>query len=222
MQTKIIAMVPARLGSQRLAKKNLRKVGDVSLFAFALRRCKEAGCFDEIWGNSESPEIGDVAAEEGCRFHLRPEHLANSVATSEQFVADFLETHDCDAVVQVHSIAPLLGVEEIRGFVSRFRESDCDVLLSCIEDQIEVAYQGRPVNFTFAEKTNSQDLIPTQRITWSITGWRREAFLSAFREGRTATYAGKVGFQPVSAISGHVIKTENDLQVAAALLKLAQ
>ena len=91
-------------------------------------------------------------------------------------------------------------------------------MLSCIEDQIEVAFQGVPVNFTFAEKTNSQDLTPVQRITWSITGWTRETFLAANAAGQTATYAGSVGFFPVSAISGHVIKTQSDLDVAEALL----
>lgn len=217
---KYIAMIPARLGSQRLAKKNLREIGGVSLFALAIRKCKQAGCFDEICGNSESQEIGEIAAREGVSFYRRPEHLANNTATSEQFVADFLEHRDCEAVVQVHSIAPLLTVGEIRRFVDFFKSSDHDVLLSCILDRIEVAYQGTPVNFTFAEKTNSQDLQPTQRITWAITAWRRAVFLDAARSGRTATYSGRVGFFPLSPLSGHVIKTERDLRIAEALMNL--
>jgi CMP-N-acetylneuraminic acid synthetase len=222
MAEKILAMIPARLGSQRLAKKNLREIAGISLFARAIRRCRDAGCFDEIWGNSESDEIGEIARAEGAHFHKRPTHLANNVATSEQFIADFLEAHPCDAVVQVHSIAPLLTVAEIKGFVDRFRASDFDVLLSCILDQIEVAYRDQPVNFTFAEKTNSQDLEPVQRITWSITAWRRAPFLAAARAGKTATYSGKVGFYPVSASSGHVIKTEQDLKIAEAMLPLVE
>ena len=90
--------------------------------------------------------------------------------------------------------------------------------LSCIEDQIEVAIEGKPVNFTFNEKTNSQELTPTQRVTWSITGWRRETFLKAKDNQQTATYAGTIGFFAVSAFSGHVIKTEVDLNIAEALL----
>jgi hypothetical protein len=93
-------------------------------------------------------------------------------------------------------------------------------MLSCIHDQIEVAYKGQPVNFTFAEKTNSQDLTPVERITWSITGWTRKAFLEAADAGKTATYYGSVGFYPVSGISGHVIKTQRDLDIAEALLAI--
>ncbi len=215
----IVAMIPARLGSQRLPKKNLCPLGGVPLIAHAIRKCHEAACFDEIWVNSESLEIAAVADAEGALFHERPETLADNVATSEQFVLEFLEAHDCEAVVQVHSIAPLLSAMEVRGFVDHFGQNDFDVLLSCIEDQIEVAYRNQPVNFTFAEKTNSQDLDPVQRITWSITAWRRATYLEAAKAGDTATYSGKVGFYPVSSFSGHVIKTQADLDMAEALLK---
>jgi CMP-N-acetylneuraminic acid synthetase len=217
---KIIAMIPARLGSQRLAKKNLRELNGISLFARAIHKCREADCFDEIWANSESAEIGEIAQKEGANYHQRPEYLADNTATSEQFIAEFLEKHVCDAVVQVHSIAPLLAAAEVRGFVDHYRSTDHDVLLSCILDQIEVAYQRQPVNFSFAKKANSQNLEPVQRITWSITAWRRATFLGAVREGRTATYCGRVGFFTVSAISGHVVKTEQDLKIAEALLPL--
>ena len=219
---KTIAMIPARMGSQRLAKKNLRELQGVPLIVRAIRKCHEAGCFDEIWVNSENAEFGPIAEAEHARFHQRPEELGNNSATSEDFVTEFFQAHACERLVQVHSIAPLLTAAEVRDFVAAWKAGTHEVMLSCIEDQIEVAFQGLPVNFTFAEKTNSQDLAPVQRITWSITGWTRTTFLGAKAAGQTATYAGSVGFFPVSAISGHVIKTQTDLDVAEALLAAAQ
>ncbi|SEA65200.1 cytidylyltransferase domain-containing protein [Rubrimonas cliftonensis] len=216
----LIAMIPARLGSQRLVRKNLAPYKGAPLIAHAIRKCFAAGCFDAVWVNSESAEIGAVAQAEGAQFHRRPPALADSVATSEQFVAEFLEAHPCEAVAQVHSIAPLLTAQEVAACVAAWRAGGQDVMLSCIEDQIEVAFRGRPVNFTFAEKTNSQDLTPVQRITWAITIWRREPYLAALRRGETATYGGDVGFFPVSAASGHVIKTQADLDIAEALSRV--
>ncbi len=220
MTGKLIAMIPARLGSQRLKKKNLALLNGAPLIAHAIRKCFAADCFDEVWVNSESEEIAAVAKAEGANFHARPAELANNVATSEDFVGEFFRTHECEAMFQVHSIAPLLTANEVRGFVEAFKSGEHDVLLSCILDQIEVAFEGRPVNFTFAEKTNSQDLKPLQRITWSITAWRRSVFLNALDQGETATYNGRVGFYPVGPTSGHVIKTQQDLDIAAALLNL--
>lgn len=214
----ILALMPARMGSQRLAKKNLRELGGVSLIVRAIRKCLAAGVFNEVWVNSEHPDFGPIAMAEGAGFHQRPEELGNDQATSEQYVAEFLQSHECDWVVQVHSIAPLLAVDEVRGFVEFVRQTSADVVLSYEPIQIECAYEGRPVNFTFAEKTNSQELTPLQRISWSITAWRRDTFLAATARGECATYAGTVEFYPVSSLASHVIKTEEDLRIAEALL----
>ena len=215
-----IAMIPARMGSQRLAKKNLRELGGVQLIARAIRKCKAAGCFDAIWVNSEHADFGPIAKAEGVQFHQRPEALGNNQATSEQYIAEFLQEHECESLFQVHSIAPLLTVEDVQSFVRHMQSSDFDCLLSTEEIQIECAYQGKPVNFTFDEKTNSQELEPLQRVSWSITGWRREAYLAAVRDGQCATYAGSVGFFPISRLAAHVIKTESDLEFAEALLPI--
>ena len=215
-------MIPARMGSQRLKQKNLRELGGVPLIIRAIQNCKATGIFDAIVVNSEHPAFGKIAAAEGVEFHQRPEVLANSHATSEQFVAEFLQAHECDFVVQVHSIAPLLTVEEIRSFVEVLKRDEVDCLLSAERVEIECAYQGSPVNFTFSEKTNSQDLEPVDLISWSITGWRRSTFLDAISSGECATYSGRIGFFPVSPLAGHVIKTERDLQVAEALLPLVE
>jgi CMP-N-acetylneuraminic acid synthetase len=215
-----VAMIPARMGSQRLARKNLREVAGVPLVTRAIRKCQSAGVFDAIWVNSEHPDFGEIAAAEGVNFHQRPAALGNNAATSEQYIAEFLEAHECDLLFQVHSIAPLLTVTDVRTFVEAMTTSGCDCMLSYEPIQIECALDGKPVNFTLGEKTNSQDLRPVQRITWSITGWRRTTYLQAVRDGRCATYAGRVGYHEVSRFAAHVIKTEEDLQFAEAMLPL--
>ena len=215
-----LAMIPARMGSQRLKQKNLRELGGVPTIVRAIRKCKAAGCFDAVWVNSEHETFGEIAAAEGVNFHPRPKALANNTATSEQFVHEFLQAHECERVFQVHSIAPLLTANQVRDFVAAMDATGVDTLLSCTHEQIECALDGQPVNFSFTEKTNSQDLRPVQRISWSITGWRRQTYLEAFAAGKTATYAGTVGFHVLDRLAGHIIKTEEDLQIAEALLPL--
>lgn len=217
---KMFAMIPARMGSQRLTRKNMRKLAGVPLITHAIHKCLAASVFDEIWVNSEHPDFGTIARSEGVHFHQRPQELGSDQATSEQFVAEFLQSHPCEFVIQVHSIAPLLTVEEIRRFVLELGTNQWDCLLSTESIQIECVYQGQPVNFSFDEKTNSQDLTPVQRISWSISAWRREVFLNAVGNGQCATYAGRVGYFQVNHLAGHVIKTETDLRLAEALLPL--
>jgi CMP-N-acetylneuraminic acid synthetase len=217
-----IAMIPARMGSQRLKHKNLQPLAGVPLITRSIRKCKASGVFGEIWVNSEHPRFGEIAAEEGVSFHRRPDELGNNQATSEQFIREFLEKHSCDYIFQVHSIAPLLTAEQTRDFVRFTIDGGYDACLSVTLEQIECAMGGKPVNFTFDRKTNSQELEPIQRVTWSITGWKSATFLSAARAGRCATYAGKVGLFPVDRMAGHIIKTEEDLRMAEALLPLVE
>ncbi|MGF1448122.1 MAG: cytidylyltransferase domain-containing protein [Opitutales bacterium] len=217
-----LAMIPARMGSQRLARKNLRALDGVPLITRAIRKCQQAACFDSIWVNSEDRAFAAIAEAEGVHFHLRPDALGSHTATSEDYIAEFLQAHPCDWIVQVHSIAPLLTVAEVQGFVDTCRHTQADVLLSAEHIQIECALAGNPINFSFAEKTNSQALEPVQRISWSITAWRRECFLRAKENDQCATYAGQVALVEVSPLAGHVIKTERDLEIAERLLALVE
>jgi len=220
MSSKLIALIPARMGSQRLKRKNLREIDGVPLITHAIRKCVAARVFDSIFVNSENLHFQKIAESEGVRFHQRPAELGNSTATSEQYIAEFLEQHKCERLVQVHSIAPLLSVSDIRRFAEAFAKSDSDVLLCVTREQIECLYGGRPINFSLDEKTNSQDLTPVERVTWSITGWKRGKYLEAVTSGRCATYHGKVGTFNVDRAAGHIIQTEEDLQIAQALWSL--
>lgn len=216
----ILAMIPARMGSQRLTRKNLRELGGVPLITRAIRRCLRANIFDAVWVNSESDLFADIAKTEGVFFHKRPLELGSHTATSEEFVLEFLRGHECDYLVQVHSIAPLLTVAQIQSFTARLSSGEFDVLLSFVPEQIECALAGQPVNFSFGSKTNSQDLEPLQRISWSITAWRRTAYLEAAASGRCATYTGRKAFFALDFMAGHVIKTEEDFRIAEALLPI--
>lgn len=217
-----MAMIPARMGSQRLKQKNLCELGGVPLITRAIRKCIAADVFDQIWVNSEHKSFGEIASQEGVLFHRRPAELASDTATSEDFVYEFLKTHPCDHLFQVHSIAPLLTTEQVGEFVVAMENGEYDVLLSAVNEQIECALDGNPINFAFDRKTNSQELKPVQRITWSITGWRRSTYIAAYEAGKCATYAGCVGFYPIDRFAGHIIKTEEDLRTAEALLKVME
>lgn len=220
MKESIIALIPARMGSQRLKQKNLRELAGLPLIVHAIRKCKAAGMFDAIWVNSEHPRFGEIARTEGVHFHQRPAELGNNQATSEDYIREFLQAHPCEYLFQVHSIAPLLTSGQVAEFVSAMTTGDFDVMLSYVPEQIECALDGQPVNFSFTKKTNSQELRPIQRVTWSITGWRTATYLATARTDQCATYAGKVGFFAIDRLAGHIIKTEDDFKIVEVLWPL--
>lgn len=215
--TRVIAMIPARLGSQRLKQKNLLEINGVPMIVLAIRKVAVMRCFDEVWVNSDSEIFGDLAKTEGVLFHKRPVELGGNNATSEHFVYEFLKAHPCDYLVQIHSIAPLLSSAEIAAFTKRLVEGENETLLSGVTEQIQCMMDGSPLNFSFTLMDNTQTLEPIQRISWSITGWNAKTYLEAFEAGGCATFHGRVGFFPLSRPAGMVVKLDEDYRIVKAL-----
>ena len=215
--TKVIAMIPARYGSKRLKVKNLLEIQGEPMIVRAMKKAAALDCFDEVWVNSESDVFGDLAKANGVPFHKRPEELGHDTATSEVFVHEFLKAHPCDWLVQVHSIAPLLDPKEIVAFVDKLKSGEHDTLLSGVHEQIQCMMADKPLNFAFDNMDMTQALEPLQRISWSLTGWRADTYVSEHEAGRCATFHGKVGFFPLSKLSGWVVKVEDDYTALKAL-----
>ena len=49
-----------------------------------------------------------------------------------------------------------------------------------------------PVNYN--KETNSQEIGAVQKVTWSITGWKRYVYMRTYEQDKCGTYLGKVGF----------------------------
>ena len=215
--TRVIAMIPARLGSQRLKQKNLLEIGGVPMIVRAMRKAAALSCFDEVWVNSESDVFGDLAEAEGIPFHKRPAELGGNEATSEHFVHEFLTVHPCDYLVQVHSIAPLVSSPEIVAFTEALLGGAHDTLLSGVNEQIQCMMAGKPLNFSFELMDATQILEPLQRISWSLTGWNAKSYVETFEKGGCATFHGRVGFFPLSRPAGMVVKVDEDYRIVKAL-----
>ena len=66
---KIVAMIPARLGSKRIPKKNIRLLNNKPLVQYVIDAAKESECFDEIYLNSESDLLEEIAENTSIKFY---------------------------------------------------------------------------------------------------------------------------------------------------------
>lgn len=219
---KNVAMIPARYGSQRLPRKNLQPFAGTTLLEYAILRAQEVFNDQDIWVNGDHEEFESIAKKRGVNYYPRPAELGDDSATSEEFVRDFLENIDCNFVFQIHSITPLMTSEDLNSFLDFVIESEFDTVLSGVEEILECVYEESPVNFTFAEKTNSQQLKPVFRITWPVSAWKKETFLEAKTLGSTGTYSGRIGYFAVDFTSGIAVKTQKDLELVAKLYELRE
>lgn len=80
---KVLAIIPARKGSKRLPKKNIRMLADKPLLAWSIDILEGIDCIVDILVSTDSREIAQIALDAGALVPwLRPAELATDTATS--------------------------------------------------------------------------------------------------------------------------------------------
>jgi len=215
---KCVAMIPARMGSKRIPKKNIRLLRGKPLINYAIDLAIQSQRFDEIWVNSESDLLNELAIGSGVKFHKRPVELSSDDATNKDFTTEFLEKHECEFLIMVNPTSPLLRVETVRCFYDLVVDKDYDTVLSVLDEYAECFYDGRPLNFSCEKKINSQNLSPVQKVVWALTAWRRSTFMKAVRERHCGTFAGKIGLFPIPKDESCDLDTLEDWAIAEGML----
>jgi CMP-N-acetylneuraminic acid synthetase/quercetin dioxygenase-like cupin family protein len=215
--SKIVAMIPARMGSKRIPKKNIRLLNGKPLIQYAIDAVKEADCFDEIWVNSDGEIIKKIALESGVKFYKRPDYYASDEASNDEFTEDFFNNVDADIVIQVLPTSPFISAREIKDFVLKFVYDGLDTLISMIDVQIEAVYKGDPINFDQKKITPpSQTLEPIKAYGCSLMGWRRENYIKNIEKYGAAYHGGdgKIDFFTLKGLSTIDIDNEEEFQLA--------
>ena len=217
---KIIAMIPARMGSTRLAKKNLALLNGKPMISYAIAAALESGVFDRVVVNSENPAFGEIAARYGAEFYQRPEKLGGSTIKADDVVYDFMANNAGHVTAWVNSTSPLQTAEEIKMVIDYFCQENLDSLITVREEQVHCLHGGRPLNFSEEGPfTQTQDLVPVQRFVYSIMMWRNESFMADYEKQGYAFFCGKTGYYPVSKESALIVKTKDDLKLIDFILK---
>lgn len=90
-----LAVVPARGGSKRLPRKNVRKLCGKPLVAYTLEAAIESGCFDKIMLNSDDEEILSIAREYAeIDIEQRPARLAQDTTKVLELICELADRED--------------------------------------------------------------------------------------------------------------------------------
>lgn len=116
-----IAVIPARGGSKRIVRKNIRDFCGKPLIAWPIAAARESGCFDRILVSTDDEEIMAVAEAHGAEAPFRrPAELADDFTPTVPVVAHAVAWMQRTAPVEraccIYATAPLLrGNDLIRG-----------------------------------------------------------------------------------------------------------
>jgi CMP-N-acetylneuraminic acid synthetase/quercetin dioxygenase-like cupin family protein len=217
---KIIAMVPARMGSKRVKSKNLRLLDGKPLIEHVLGTLNRVKIFDEIYINSEDEVFSEIANKYGVNYYNRPDYLSSDEATNDEFTHEFLSNVDCDILIQVLPTSPFITMDEIVSFVDKMINDKLDTLISVEHKQIACVYQKKPINFDNLKKNPpSQTMTPLMPYATALMGWKSSKFLENIANHGVAYHGGlgKTDFFQLKGYSTIDIDNEEDFILAEAV-----
>jgi len=113
----VVALVPARAGSERVPGKNIRRLGGHPLLAYAIATAQQAGVFDRVICSTDDHRTAEIAHWYGADVpFLRPPEYATSTSPDIEWIADLLERlpERYDLFALVRATNPFRGPETFR------------------------------------------------------------------------------------------------------------
>ncbi len=168
---KCIAVIPARGGSKRIPKKNIKTFHGKPLIAYSIEVAKKANLFDRIVVSTDSEEIAEIAEQYGADVpFLRPKELSDDFTGTKAVTTHALEYfknkgEEFDFLCTIYATAPLLQEKYLKEGYEKLQNSDAVNAFSAttmpfpIQRTFKLTKEGRCEMF-FPEhyRTRSQDL----------------------------------------------------------------
>lgn len=139
----VVALIPARGGSKRLPRKNLKLFAGRPLIYYSIALAQALTQIDRCIVSTEDKEIGAVAEELGAEVVDRPAELATdfaSTASVAQHVLGQLTTvgHHADTLVTLQPNCPLRPLALVQDALDLFSANDVDSVISVTQSHQKV------------------------------------------------------------------------------------
>ena len=127
-----LAIIPARGGSKRIPRKNIRPFCGKPMLAWPIEAALESGCFSRVLVSTDDAEIAEAARACGAEVpFMRPAQLADDYCGTQAVVQHALrfcaaEGDDFTQVACIYATAPLLSAAVIRAGAALLAERPCD------------------------------------------------------------------------------------------------
>jgi pseudaminic acid cytidylyltransferase len=112
-----LAIIPARGGSKRIPRKNLRVFCGKPMIVWSIEAAQESGCFERIVVSTDDEEIAEVAREHGAEVpFMRPAELSDDHTGTTPVVAHAARSCDAaddDLVCCIYATTPFLRAEDL-------------------------------------------------------------------------------------------------------------
>lgn len=134
-----IAVIPARGGSKRIPRKNIRNFAGRPMIAYAIAAARESGLFEHIVVSTDDSEVAQLARENGAETPFeREKTLADDFTPTVPVVADAIVRCESlgwgvDDVCCIYPCVPFIYIEDLRDALRLLETSGADYAFPVVE-----------------------------------------------------------------------------------------
>lgn len=113
-----VAIIPARGGSKRIPRKNIKSFAGLPIIAYSIKAALESNLFDRIIVTTDDEEIADVARSFGAEIpFIRPKELSDDHTATIPVIAHAIQTLQKQSVIHavccIYATAPFIRSQDI-------------------------------------------------------------------------------------------------------------
>ena len=131
-----ICVIPARGGSKRIPRKNIKIFNGRPIIAYSIDAAIASGCFDKVIVSTDDNEIARVAKDFGAEVpFMRPAEISNDLAATNPVIShavDWMESKGnlINHVCCLYATAPFIEPNSISNAYKKFKEMNADFCFS--------------------------------------------------------------------------------------------
>lgn len=153
---KNIAIIPARGGSKRIPKKNIKSFLGTPVISFAIKAAINCNIFDKVMVSTDNEEIANIAIKYGAEVPFyRSKANSDDFASTDDVLKEVLSYYsnlgeDYENACCIYPVNPLLREKNIKSCLEKLIDNNFD----CVFSAVKYSY---PIQRAF--KINSNDKI---------------------------------------------------------------
>lgn len=220
---KNICLIPARGGSKRIPRKNIKNFHGKPLIYWSIAAAKSSNLFDEIYISTDDLEIAEIAERYGAKIpFIRPKEISNDFANDKDVRDHFLEwmksnNIKADILCYLYATAPFITKETLNGCRNLLLEKDAYLVHTVasfpypVLRALEIKKNGI-ISFKWPEYSNSR--------SQDLQDLFHDAGQCYFFNLSKYNYGGDILGYKISRLYANDIDTLEDFEVAEKLFTL--
>ncbi len=225
-----LAIIPARGGSKRIPRKNIRDFLGKPIIAYSIETALESGLFNEVMVSTDDENIADIAKKYGAKVpFMRSAKNADDYATTVDVLVEVLQTYqqrgkDFENGCCIYPTAPLLEPSFLKsGYKKLISESFSTVFPVVefsypIQRSLKLNEKGKvEMNWPEHLESRSQDLAKAYHDAGQFYWFNVEEILKEKK-----LFGKNSGAMVLPSTSVQDIDTEEDWKLAELKAKLSE